>query len=239
MDYSELFNDKIMVHKAPLECYIHDLSISKTEFYNLSGKSILLIGGGKSPIKKGLADNGIINCVVANIEPYLAQASYDIQDVLFRKSLFDFDYWNHLDKFDEIWLRFSLPRFANTDAQKLLSFFIPLLMLKERGFLRILPVSDRWLAALKDLERIGASHSIKQIQSMNPVAFEKKFIDMLSADDLPKPPPLKLDDIFDGNIPKVYFDNRNVDNLVTLQKTKRFDKWQFQSLIIALQTKSA
>ena len=60
-----------MAHSAPIECYVHDLRISKQEFYNLSGKSVLLIGGGKSPIKKGLDENGIQNCTVTNIEPYL------------------------------------------------------------------------------------------------------------------------------------------------------------------------
>ncbi|MCL1891948.1 MAG: hypothetical protein FWF97_01470 [Alphaproteobacteria bacterium] len=238
MNNSEQFDWDTMVHKAPIECYVHDLAIPRAQFYSLNGKSVCLVGGGKSPVKKGLNENGIRNCTVTNIEPYLCHEAPTTQDLLIKQSLFEIDYWNHLEKFDEIWARFSLPLYTKKEEQKLLSFLIPAMMLKTGGTLRVIPVDDKELPAVKAMEGLGLRYSSQKIITMNPIIYDEKFnaflefFDML---DMPKPDNPSLKDVFNKKIPMPFLDTQQ--RLVLMQKTGSFNKFMVQKLIDGLKNR--
>jgi len=232
--------DEPMAHSAPLECYLHDLSISKTEFYDLKDKSICLIGGGKSPIKKGLIDNGIKNCAVTNIEPNFAAEDYDIQDSLIKESLFDIDFKQHENRFNEVWSRCSLPHQAKTWQESFLSFLIPLMMSKKGGKVRIFPVNNSVLPGLSFLPSAGVHVDVKQFEGINVGFYHEKTMALfMSMGLLQKEMVPTVNDILNKKVPEFALDSgifgQGKQSLVTLHKHNFFNDWKILEMIRRLQ----
>jgi len=125
-------------HQRELKDYQNLLGISQTEISALSGKKLLMIGGGHSPIKRELEKMGV-DCNITNIDP-IAKEDGEVCDVLIGDDFFDVDTGE--DKYDEVWALFSLPTYAFTEDQVRDFYVRALSWLKQGGILRAGPITD-------------------------------------------------------------------------------------------------
>jgi hypothetical protein len=132
----------------PLSEYQRLLKITDEELQVLSGKELLLVGGGFSPIKRELQERGI-ECTVTNIDP-IAESNPEIADYVIKG-----DFYNTgIDKnrFDEIMALHSLPTYSFTPDQVNDFYSRSILSLKQGGILRVAPVekfSDAFTPAMR------------------------------------------------------------------------------------------
>lgn len=132
----------------PLSEYQRLLKISDEELKTLSGKELLLIGGGFSPIKKELHEKGI-HCTVTNIDP-ISKSNPAIADTVIKKDFYEIDIGEQ--KFHEIMALHSLPTYAFTPQQVEDFYTRSILSLKKDGILRITPTekcSDAFTPAMR------------------------------------------------------------------------------------------
>lgn len=120
----------------PLAEYQRLLRISDEELQALSGKELLLVGGGFSPIKGELKKRGV-ECIVTNIDP-IAESDSEIAD----KVIQDDFYRAEIDEdgFDEVMALHSLPTYAFTPEQAKDFYSSSILSLKQGGILRVAPI---------------------------------------------------------------------------------------------------
>lgn len=141
-------DDRIVRHEADmlalkkterrLKDYQSLLGINQEEMNALSGKNLLIIGGGFSPIKRELENMGI-TCNVTNIDP-LAKESSEYSDVVVSEDFFDVDIGEA--QYDEVWALFSLPDYAFKPEQVRDFYIRSILALKQGGNLRVGPVNN-------------------------------------------------------------------------------------------------
>jgi hypothetical protein len=132
----------------PLSEYQRLLKISDEEIQALSGKKILLVGGGFSPIKGELGEKGI-ECTVTNIDP-MAESDPEIADNIIKDDFYDTKIGE--DTFDEVMVLHSLPTYAFTPEQVRDFYSRSILSLKQNGVLRVTPIgkfSDAFTPAMR------------------------------------------------------------------------------------------
>jgi len=118
------------------DCFFSINGELETIFPENSKKKILLIGGGKSPIKKELNNLGI-NISITNVDPIKYNNPEYTADETINE---DFLTANVEDKFDEIWCLFSLPLYI-VNPDDVTKFFTKALeLLADNGVLRIHPL---------------------------------------------------------------------------------------------------
>ena len=117
----------------PLSLYAAGFSLTMDDIKGLSGKTLLLVGGGKSPIKHELKKLGI-DCKVVNIDPYTEGHDKKNADVLIENNFFNTEF---KDKFDEVWALYSLPAYAESNEQELLFYTKAVAALAPNGVLRV------------------------------------------------------------------------------------------------------
>ncbi|MEA1962861.1 MAG: hypothetical protein U9M94_01325 [Patescibacteria group bacterium] len=120
----------------PLAEYQRLLKISDDELQALSGKELLLVGGGFSPIKGELDKRGI-DCTVTNIDP-IAESDPEIADDVRKGDFYETEIAEN--RFDEIMGLHSLPTYAFTPEQVKNFYSRSILSLKQGGTLRVTPV---------------------------------------------------------------------------------------------------
>lgn len=120
----------------PLNEYQRLLKISDQELKTLSGKELLLVGGGFSPIKSELKTNGI-ECTVTNIDP-IAEPNKEIADNAIKGDFFETNLEEN--KYDEIMALHSLPTYAFTPEQTEDFYKRSISSLKQGGVLRVTPI---------------------------------------------------------------------------------------------------
>lgn len=132
----------------PLSEYQRLLRISNEELQTLSGKELLLVGGGFSPIKGELQKKGI-DCAVTNIDP-IAESDPDIADNVIKGDFYETEIDEN--RFDDVVALHSLPTYAFTPDQVRDFYNRSILSLKQGGVLRVTPVekfSDSFTPAMR------------------------------------------------------------------------------------------
>lgn len=121
----------------PLSEYQRLLQLSDEDLVALSGKELLMVGGGFSPIKDGLRKKGI-ECTVTNIDP-MTEPDEKIADNTVKGDFFDTTL--EKGKYDEIMALHSLPTYALRPEQVKDFYGRSILSLKPNGILRVMPIS--------------------------------------------------------------------------------------------------
>jgi len=132
----------------PLTEYQKILRISDHELKELSGKELLLVGGGFSLIKKELEKKGI-DCKITNIDP-ITESNPEIADSVIKSDFYDTELEEN--KFEEIMALHSLPTYAFTPEQVTNFYDHSILSLKQGGVLRVTPIqkfSDAFTPAMR------------------------------------------------------------------------------------------
>lgn len=126
-----------------LDKYIERLNIPEDQLNTLAGKNLCLVGGGYSPIKKGLLARNL-NSHVLNIDPLCREASSDNEDHKLALNYYHPSIPDHFKAHppDEIWALNSLPQYAMSPQEALRFYTISLMALSHGGTLRVSPVAD-------------------------------------------------------------------------------------------------
>jgi hypothetical protein len=111
----------------------------------LNGKSILLVGGGISPVLSQLNENNVYPRRVWNIDPY-AYESKNTRQRLLKRDYLTYDIKGNL--WDEIWALYSLPCYCKTYDQITQFYKKSLLALAPKGNLRAFPIDHSMLHLL-------------------------------------------------------------------------------------------
>jgi len=132
------FNYKGIISNRPLTEYLQFLNIHVADFKSLSNKQILLIGGGKSPVRKWL-EALKIDTVLTNLDFF-----YDADEAVAHNHISeDFYKWAApTDFYNEIWALHSLPLYSLSCLEVELFFAKSLQMLAPGGNLRVFPIND-------------------------------------------------------------------------------------------------
>ncbi len=138
----------------------------------LDDKEIILLGGGRSKLKKELQENNINPAFVLNIDPFVENPEQDADEVISLNAC-DQDLIKSLEQsginpVDEIWAEYSVPAYLN-NTKEIKQLFVNIdSLLKNGGTARIWPlavgsrgVNDEEFNACKD----GLTESIKNIAS--------------------------------------------------------------------------
>jgi len=109
----------------------------------LQGKRILLIGGGLSPIRQNLEEMGVYPEIITNVDKFLPHPDARCEHLKigedFNSATVDQHLADKKNKYDEVWVVFSLPAYAET-TQDVVNFYKRALKsLKKGGTLRIFP----------------------------------------------------------------------------------------------------
>ena len=149
------------------------LHITGEDLQSLQNGQLLVIGGGFSPIKKGLKDQQI-NCQVTNIDPLVDQTNPDNAD---RLVMADFLKWTPEKKYQEIWALQSLPTYAFYPQQVREFYSKALGALKTGGVLRIAPTegfANAFTPAMRLTRKAVSEASKNYIQALRakPDLFE-------------------------------------------------------------------
>jgi len=125
-------NGKFCRTDRPLSTYLACFDLGRdnlSRFFN--NKKLLLVGGGKSPIKRTF-DLLHINCHVTNVDKYVL--GNNTAHVSIGQDFID---TNFVDEFDECWALYSLPLYS-TEIQHATAFYVKsVLALRPGGILRI------------------------------------------------------------------------------------------------------
>jgi hypothetical protein len=117
--------------------YIEAYSLSTQDIIFLPGKKILLVGGGRSPIKKNLRDFGLGSVIVDNIDPYCDFFEKNCDNLISQ----DFFTYEATDKYDEVWAAFSFPAYSKSNWEVQSFYPKAMKMLKPGGTLRVTGVT--------------------------------------------------------------------------------------------------
>jgi len=138
------FDRKGVISNRPLTEYLQYLNIQSADLRSLANKQILLIGGGKSPVRSWL--EGInIEATVTNLDFF-----YDADETVAHNHISeDFYQWEApADFYNEIWALHSLPLYSLSCVEVELFFAKALRMLAPGGNLRVYPINDGNLDAI-------------------------------------------------------------------------------------------
>jgi hypothetical protein len=154
-DLEKFFNDPNAVF---IERGIHDyrtnLQIREWDYENtntsgkpfdLDGKKILVVGGGKSPIARQLRQYNYRPEIIVNVDKYtMPTGDYATErnTKLVREDFLTAKIEN--DLFDEVWALFSLPCYCKTNAEAGAFFKKATLALAPNGHLRIAPINHKY-----------------------------------------------------------------------------------------------
>lgn len=164
--------------------YIDDFDMRFDELTSLSGKKLLLVGGGYSPIKKNLYDLGIMPARIDNVDPYCTHI-LACSDNLISEDFFSF---KAINEYDEIWSEDYLPYGALSDSQARTAYAKAMLMLKPGGILRV-GVKPELKSGLGLQEKIDTPRWDKEFFIANDIElgyeFKHSFLDTHLAKDFP------------------------------------------------------
>ena len=166
-DFSEVMLNRPEKAARSLETYQSFLKLNDKKLRDaLDRETLLLIGGGVAPIKKGLEVKGV-DCEVTNIEPMLDSAKDNQKnaDHPLPENFYKIDI-EKLGKFQEVWsANNSLPTYAFNPEQVKIFYQKSLQAVKPGGCLRVLPVlgfSDALTPAMR-LNRIPTNNASKEM----------------------------------------------------------------------------
>ena len=149
----------------PLSAYQRLLKISDEELQALSGKELLLVGGGFSPIKNELRKKGV-ECTITNIDP-IVESDPEIADNVIKGNFYDVEMDEY--KFDEVMALHSLPTYAFTPDQAKDFYSRSILSLKQGGVLRVMPIekfSDAFTPAMRLSRKPVNNSSVEFVASL-------------------------------------------------------------------------
>ncbi|MDR1361254.1 MAG: hypothetical protein LBJ18_03015 [Rickettsiales bacterium] len=129
----DFFSEK--VHDCNFSEYESALGVRPSELKN---QKILNIGGGCSPIVWDIQRNyGLKNFHITNVEPFMGDESLGRnQHKLIQESFLDCDFQK---EFNKVWALWSLPYYAKTPGDIVLTFTKSILALQDSGEFRIGP----------------------------------------------------------------------------------------------------
>jgi hypothetical protein len=131
------YRDKTKNARA-LALYANSFGMDRADMNALSGKNILLVGGGMSPILTQLEENGIKPESVVNVD-FSALRQDNPGQKLVRE-----DFLKHEigpDAYDEIWALYSLPHYTHSEIEVKKFYAKAILGLAPGGHLRVYPIA--------------------------------------------------------------------------------------------------
>lgn len=136
-DLSDNFYMAFRRHDRTLPMYEHLL---KFHTKKLEGKNILLVGGGKSPIKEGLTEANV-NAHVTNIDKFFPEPDPLNEDLKIGKDFYNPEVNQYLqpNTYDEIWAYYSLPQYADAKEEVKALYQKSIGALRTGGTLRVFP----------------------------------------------------------------------------------------------------